>query len=718
MRYSASPFSAKTTQLRSLHIIENQSIEFHLKLSRHLGLLVLITGALVLSGWLSGWGALTRALPGLRPMRLSAALSFVFLGLALIRFSRKQVRREGGARASRLVLTCCAPVLLLAGATLVQFFWDVCPPIEALFAPCLDPAAPVSTGRMSPLSAACFMFLASALALMEAVPARYRLWQSLTFVTLVLSAVGVLAYLYGATSLTRHFPYAAIPLQTSAAFVALSVGLLFSRPTQGVMAVFSSANYGGFAGKRLLPLSVLILATLGLLVRHGLSRLFGDPGASVVFVVVLGSVLNSVIIWWNAKRLNQLDETRVLAQAELRAANEELESRVRRRTQQLELQATMLRNMNQGVCLVNATDCAIVYANPKFESLFGYGTGELTGRPVTVLHYYGETSEESRKLAKKIMEGTLGNRSFTYEVRNVRKDGTPFWCRSTTSQFQHQEHGRVFVAVHEDITERKRMETQLYEHYQKAQEAVQIREDVLAFVSHDLKNPLSAILMNSQLLLKMELKDAALSERLNKVAETVRLAALRMQSLISGILDFAKVQGGTFAVEPKEQDLKPLLDSLFKTVMSLANAKSLRLAQEIEASLPSLHCDGNRVMQVLSNLLGNAIKFTPEGGAITVSARRQDGEVRISVSDTGPGIAPQQLPHIFERYWQAKETARQGTGLGLSIAKGVVDAHGGRIWVESVFGSGCVFHFTLPVYGHAGLRVGVARPKSAISGPA
>jgi PAS domain S-box-containing protein len=428
-----------------------------------------------------------------------------------------------------------------------------------------------------------------------------------------------------------------------------------------------------------------------------LSRIFNDSGASVVFVVALGSVLISVIIWWNATRLNQLDQTRALAQDELKRVNEELELRVWRRTQELALQATILRNMNQGVCLVTASDCTIVYANPKLESLFGYEPGELCGKLVSVLHYSEEGIEESRRLGKEIIEGTLRSRAYTYEVRNARKDGSPFWCRATTSQFQHPEYGCVFVAVHEDITEHKRLETQLYDHYQKAREAVQIREDVLAFVSHDLKNPLSAILLNAQILSKMQIKEPVMRERASRVAENVRLSAQLMQSLISGILDLVKIQGGTFSVEPKSQELQPLFDALVKSVKTLTNAKSLQLMQEVEQGLPTLQCDRDRIMQVLSNLVGNAIKFTSEGGTITVSACRQGDEVCICVKDDGPGIPPHQLPHIFERYWQAKETARQGTGLGLSIAKGIVDAHGGRIWAESVLGSGSAFHFTLPI---------------------
>jgi signal transduction histidine kinase len=127
----------------------------------------------------------------------------------------------------------------------------------------------------------------------------------------------------------------------------------------------------------------------------------------------------------------------------------------------------------------------------------------------------------------------------------------------------------------------------------------------------------------------------------------------------------------------------------------VASGKGLLLTTDTPVQDFRIACDRDRVLQVLSNLIGNALKFTEDGGAITVSVRERDGEARFAVSDTGCGIAPDQLPFIFDRYWQAK-SARDGVGLGLSIAKGLVDAHGGRIWVDSKVEAGTTFVFALP----------------------
>jgi signal transduction histidine kinase len=128
----------------------------------------------------------------------------------------------------------------------------------------------------------------------------------------------------------------------------------------------------------------------------------------------------------------------------------------------------------------------------------------------------------------------------------------------------------------------------------------------------------------------------------------------------------------------------------------LAASSTIVLDSRVAGDLPRVIADGARIQQVLSNLVGNAVKFTGRDGRITVAAEQIDGEVRFSVVDTGPGIPAEQLPHIFGRFWQGKPTDRRGIGLGLAIAKGIVDAHNGRIWVESSVGAGSTFYFTLP----------------------
>lgn len=230
--------------------------------------------------------------------------------------------------------------------------------------------------------------------------------------------------------------------------------------------------------------------------------------------------------------------------------------------------------------------------------------------------------------------------------------------------------------------------------FETAQRAIKTREDVIAVVSHDLKNPITAIGLTTQVLRRLDPSDRT---QRNVFVGRIESAADQMLRLISDLLDFAKIESGRLLVDCRAEQVRDLVASIIEPIKSQAEAKRLKLEVDAAENLPAVFCDRNRIGQVLSNLLGNAVKFTPEGGCIRVFAKQMGGYVELSVSDTGPGISAEHLPNVFERYWQAKETRKLGSGLGLSIAKGIVEANGGEIGVESQPGMGARFYFTLPV---------------------
>jgi PAS domain S-box-containing protein len=230
--------------------------------------------------------------------------------------------------------------------------------------------------------------------------------------------------------------------------------------------------------------------------------------------------------------------------------------------------------------------------------------------------------------------------------------------------------------------------------YFLARRALKSREEILAVVSHDLKNPVTVIGLVAKVLRQSgELETAQLAEYSKKIER----AADKMLRLISQILDSSKMDHGTFSITPKAESLKSIILQAIDGIKPLAEAKQERIDCDIESNLPEVAADAPRVEQVLSNLLSNAVKFTGKGGKIVVSAREQDETIVVSVSDDGPGIPRVDLSKVFDRYWQAIETKRDGLGLGLSIAKGIVEAHGGKIWVDSELGKGSSFSFTLPL---------------------
>jgi signal transduction histidine kinase len=157
-----------------------------------------------------------------------------------------------------------------------------------------------------------------------------------------------------------------------------------------------------------------------------------------------------------------------------------------------------------------------------------------------------------------------------------------------------------------------------------------------------------------------------------------------------------RMESGRLTIDATPELPATLINDTIDMLRPLATGSTIRLESNIDEDLPPVLADPARIQQVLSNLVGNAVKFTPRDGRITVCAERIDGEVRFAVIDTGPGIPAEQLPHIFGRFWQAQSSDRRGIGLGLAIAKGIVEAHNGRIWVESNVGLGSTFYFTLP----------------------
>jgi signal transduction histidine kinase/DNA-binding response OmpR family regulator len=232
--------------------------------------------------------------------------------------------------------------------------------------------------------------------------------------------------------------------------------------------------------------------------------------------------------------------------------------------------------------------------------------------------------------------------------------------------------------------------------FRAQQDATRARDDLVAIVSHDLRNPVHTISMAASFLLEIApANDRRVQAR--RQLEVIQRSATRANRLIQDLLDVAKIQAGGLAVDPVAVEVKNLVSEVMESATTLASAAQIKVTSDFTEPLPSVASDRERVLQVFTNLIGNAIKFTPKGGQITIRACHESGEVRFTVADSGPGIPREHLDHVFDRYWQAKSTAKLGTGLGLSIAKGIVEAHGGRIWAESPPGRGAEFNFTLPI---------------------
>ena len=279
----------------------------------------------------------------------------------------------------------------------------------------------------------------------------------------------------------------------------------------------------------------------------------------------------------------------------------------------------------------------------------------------------------------------LGERQV--EMAGLHKNGSEFPISVTLSPLLTPE-GLWITAIIRDISETRRL----------MDESIHAREDIIATVSHDLKNPLSGIVGNVNLLSKINEKKNPPDPKLGKIINSLNRATNQMISLVQNLLDFSKLEAKCFVVNKNPENVPEIVDEVLHNFVTIAREKKIELKVILESNLPILNCDNLCVNRVLSNLVSNAIKFTPKGGNILVQVRKRNNSIVFMVKDTGLGIEEHEIEHVFDRYWQSNRTAVKGTGLGLAIVKGIVEAHDGHVWVESKIGEGSAFYFTLPLH--------------------
>lgn len=225
-----------------------------------------------------------------------------------------------------------------------------------------------------------------------------------------------------------------------------------------------------------------------------------------------------------------------------------------------------------------------------------------------------------------------------------------------------------------------------------AQNASLVREEMLAIVAHDLRNPLHLLMMTTQMFAETEPSP----ERRNQLIGVMQRAARRMSRLIEDLLEVVRQESGHMKLDVDDVSVASLIAQTAEMFQPTAVERNVTLTAEECPPELTVRADAERIMQVLSNLVGNALKFVPRGGTVILRCQNLGREAMFTISDSGPGIAREDLGRLFEKFWQRRRTDKRGVGLGLSIARGIVEAHGGRIWAESTVGAGSTFYFTLP----------------------
>jgi PAS domain S-box-containing protein len=335
----------------------------------------------------------------------------------------------------------------------------------------------------------------------------------------------------------------------------------------------------------------------------------------------------------------------------------------------------------------------IIFFNEGAERIFGYTAEEVGGKYLAML-----LPERFHAAHRGHVEGfgaahgrarLMGERQ---EISGLRKSGEEFPAEASIQRMEVDGHN-VYAASLRDVSARYRAEEALHQ-------AIRARDDMMGIVSHDLRNPVSAVKMLARSILA-EADERAIPSDVTERVDIMLQAATQIDALIQDLLDVTRLEAGRLTVSAHEVEPRPLVEAALYALHTLSESSGVTLVATYEDPLPMVHADPERVTQLLSNLVGNALKFTPAGGRVNVRVQPHvdGGGVMVSVVDTGTGIPADHLPHVFDRFYQVlgnRAGSRHGAGLGLPISRGIVEAHGGTISIESAPGHGTTVRFTLP----------------------
>ena len=332
----------------------------------------------------------------------------------------------------------------------------------------------------------------------------------------------------------------------------------------------------------------------------------------------------------------------------------------------------------------NAALCTALEQMPPHPELPHFARSALEGRRPVIIEHLTPEHLESFAQGPEHLQALRATGVISLIGAPLLMGGRPLGVLIFGSSNPDRVYGQDDLSWAEALADRCAVAIENARLYRASVEATQLRDQVLGVVAHDLRNPLSTILMQTSV------------SKSGKPIEVIRRAATRMNRLIQDLLDVSLMETGQLPIHRARLSGGDLVVEAVETQKTLAASSSVELRLDVEGGVPEVWGEHDRLLQVFENLIGNAIKFSTAGGLITVGAAPRDQEVLFWVADTGSGIAPGSLPHVFDRFWQATKGDRRGAGLGLPIAKGIVEAHGGHLWVESTLGRGSIFFFSLP----------------------
>jgi PAS domain S-box-containing protein len=614
----------------------------------------------------------------------NAAAGAALSGLALLVLTISNGRKHW-----RIVLRVIAGTVgLLGGLTLLEHLSGVNLGIDTLFFQrSWGQVAASAPMRMGPPASTSYVLIGTGLLLATRGTRARRLASALGLVVIAIASLSLIGYWFGAKLFfVAHLT--GIAFQTSTALAAIGIGLIACLPEHGLAAMLRRDDPGGGIFRRLLfPIiaAPLVLGWLRVLGQEGgyYDTAFGTAALALLMILMLLGLL-----WWTAAGVSR--HTQLVRAAEQGVRDSEARHRA------------LFEVSVYGVLTIDELGI-IQAANPAAERIFGHSSRDMIGRNVSILMPEPYQTQHDSYLHNYRRTGVRKIIGIGRELTGKRKDGSAFPIDLAVAEFWVSGK-RYFKGIVNDITDRKRAEQErarLLDSERvarsEAEQASRVKDEFLATLSHELRTPLNAILGWSRLIDLHPDDVKTVTEGIQVITRNAKIQA----DLIANLLDMSRIISGKLRLEVQDVNLSEVVTAAIDAVRHSAEVKRIRIESILSLTFDAVRGDPGRLQQVMWNLLSNAVKFTPKDGRIQVVLAKKDSHAEIVVSDTGIGIKPEFLPHLFERFRQADATATRqhgGLGLGLAIVKNLVELHAGTVHAESRGeGQGSTFTVQLPL---------------------
>jgi PAS domain S-box-containing protein len=654
------------TTYASAHVIDPQLIR-RLRLgSLACAITVVVFGCAVFLRWAFGvmWFDRAAAGPAIQPL---TALSLALGGSAVL-LLRTPGRARGLGRALGALL------LFLGLATLIECVFDAGIGLDRLLLRTAVKAEAAYPGRLAPHTATALALLGTGL-LVSTPHGKVVVRDVLAALAGLVAVTWAIGFAYGVSVLYHLDVPIGMAVYTAVGILLLACAILLADPDRGLLRVIVHRTAGGVLARWFLPIAAIVPLVLGFVFYFAVDQL-GWFGVAVdaALVVVAAIVILGALVLHTAAALDRTDVARLGAENTLRDERSRL--------------ATIFDHAASGIVYIDARGRRQT-ANPAAEALVG---ATLTGRLVdeVALEIHDVNGRPVPLEQRPSQRALLGETVAPVEMVVARPDGQrqPILVSGTPVRGACEEVvGVVFVL--EDLSTQKELD--------------RLRAEFAAIVAHDLRNPISAILMNAELVLENAAGRAEVAVPVHHI-ERIRRSAARLGTLVAEMLDASRIDLGRLSLDPRSVDIAEVVNDILARLAPVIGDRRVELA--VEGAPPPAFVDVPRLGQIVMNLIENAARFSPVETPIHVTVRAARSGIELAVTDEGKGISPDEIELLFDRAYQAKHSreTKGGLGLGLYITKGLIEAHGGQIRVESALGHGSTFYVWLPPAGPAAPR--------------